>query len=420
MSASVEPAATSRQRKSVWDRDSSRVVQLDVLRGIAILLVLFTHAVVGPDESGSWRPVLQYLHYLGPTGVDLFFVLSGFLVGGLLLKEFRAHGRIDVRRFLIRRGFKIWPPYFVFLAAVFAWIWLIESRSGTESIRRLLPNLIHLQNYFGSPREHTWSLAVEEHFYLALPLLLVALLRFSKAGRDSIHLLPAIALTACVLCAVARFSAYAEPRPYNPHFATHLRLDSLLFGVLLAYYYHLRPERLSFVRGHRGKLIALSTCLLLAYPAFVIADKGNQYVGTFGFIMLYMAYGSLLLVMLHAATESTSTALPWGGPVARGVAFVGYFSYPIYLWHLDASRPMLRLLRLQFVTDLTPEARWLVAFVAYGSLAIASGVFFGSLVDRPSLALREKLFPARARPPMAPTGAPVGNHPLPGESVAVR
>ena len=74
------------------ERDGSRMIQLDILRGVAILLVLFTHNIVKPQDSGSWQPVLTYLRYLGPSGVDLFFVLSGFLIGGLLFKELRETG----------------------------------------------------------------------------------------------------------------------------------------------------------------------------------------------------------------------------------------------------------------------------------------------------------------------------------------
>lgn len=143
------------------------MVELDVLRGVAILLVLFTHSTVQPGASGVLAPVLVYLRYLGPSGVDLFFVLSGFLVGGLLFKELREKGRLDVRRFLVRRAFKIWPPYFTFIAFTFIWLMVSDHQTLFQSSRAIYPNLAHLQNYLSSPAPHTWSLAVEEHFYLA-------------------------------------------------------------------------------------------------------------------------------------------------------------------------------------------------------------------------------------------------------------
>ena len=83
---------------------SSRNLQLDILRGIAIVLVLIRHPVMRPDEAGSLSPVAKILHNFGWTGVDLFFVLSGFLIGGLLIKEIKNSSRLDVKRFIIRRG----------------------------------------------------------------------------------------------------------------------------------------------------------------------------------------------------------------------------------------------------------------------------------------------------------------------------
>src|ERR1700722_19491950 len=89
-----------------------RLIQLDVLRGLAILLVLGRHAIVPREDAGRLAPLAKIWWHIGWTGVDLFFVLSGFLVGGLLLGELRSRGTLDIKRFIIRRGFKIWPAYY--------------------------------------------------------------------------------------------------------------------------------------------------------------------------------------------------------------------------------------------------------------------------------------------------------------------
>lgn len=90
-----------------------RLIQLDVLRGLAILLVLGDHYATSVDESrlgaGHLQPLNAAMERFGWSGVDLFFVLSGFLVGGLLFSELKRNVRLDVRRFLVRRAFKIWP-----------------------------------------------------------------------------------------------------------------------------------------------------------------------------------------------------------------------------------------------------------------------------------------------------------------------
>src|SRR5580658_8107142 len=94
---------------------TGRVLSLDVLRGVAILLVIGRHHFINPRDAGLLFVPAAVWHRYGWTGVDLFFVLSGFLVGGLLLKETLERGELHVPRFLVRREFKIWPSYYVFL-----------------------------------------------------------------------------------------------------------------------------------------------------------------------------------------------------------------------------------------------------------------------------------------------------------------
>ncbi len=388
---------------SLPELKSSRMIQLDILRGVAIVLVLFTHTVLPTTESGFLKPVLSYLIYLGPTGVDLFFVLSGFLVGGLLLKEIHDKNNLDVRRFLIRRGFKIFPSYFVYLLFVFFFLLFLNHLSFTDSLLALMPNFVHLQNYLGSTREHTWSLAVEEHFYLILPFLLLWLVTHREDKIKSIRVLPFICLSLFIICALLRLYAYAYPPTYNAHFATHLRIDSLLFGVMLAYFYHFKPEKLQFVALHRMKLVFLGIFLLFTSPALVIYDQGNLIVGTVGPAVVYVAYGCFLLVMVYTPVGSGYFGKWFEGYSARILAFVGFFSYPIYLWHLDAVLPLKFLLNRFSLMEMPREIRWISIFLIYVILAMAVGITFGILLEKPSLAVRDRLFPSRTALPVKPT-----------------
>jgi peptidoglycan/LPS O-acetylase OafA/YrhL len=377
-------------------RDGTRLLQLDLLRGIAIVLVLFTHASVQPDEAGSLQPLLAYLRYLGPSGVDLFFVLSGFLVGGLLMKEVEEHGRIDVRRFLIRRGFKIWPPYFAFLAFVGVWLAFVDGKSMMSVARRLGPNLLHLQNYFGSPRGHTWSLAVEEHFYLALPFLLVLLLRWQGEGPRALRMLPVITAGLCLLCALLRLQAYSTKPWYNPYGATHLRIDALFFGVALAYAHRFVPSFTARMTRNRGKLLLAAVALLAPQPALIRWDQSNLVAGTVGFTTTFLGYGCILLAVVH-----TPVRVGWAGRLleslpARSLAILGYFSYPVYLWHIDVTRPVEYIFADGRLMGLGAEVRWAFASAIYILLALAAGMIFMAIVDRPSLALRDRLFPAHS------------------------
>jgi peptidoglycan/LPS O-acetylase OafA/YrhL len=154
-----------------------RYFALDLLRAVAVVLVIGHHADL-PEPPPYLAPVLRALNRGGWVGVDLFFVLSGFLVAGLLFREYAQHGAIDFPNFFIRRGLKIYPPFYLMLAATI----VIVRLGGVIPISwsQILSEALFVQNY-GTPFwGHTWSLAVEEHFYLLLPLLLIALQRNAK------------------------------------------------------------------------------------------------------------------------------------------------------------------------------------------------------------------------------------------------
>lgn len=132
--------------------NNRRLRELDFLRGIAILLVLMRHA-----------DLFDFTTRVGWIGVDLFFVLSGFLVSGLLFKEYLKFGTIRPMRFLVRRGFKIYPIYFLFYPIYI--LPLILARD--LSLVYMFADLTFVQNYvngWGYAYGASWSLAVEEHF----------------------------------------------------------------------------------------------------------------------------------------------------------------------------------------------------------------------------------------------------------------
>ena len=177
---------------------------------------------------------------IGWIGVDLFFVLSGFLVSGLLFREYARVGDVHAGRFLARRGLRIYPAFYVFLLST-------SIATGTLGTRQFAAEATFVQNYFPPLWDHTWSLAVEEHFYFLLALIVAAFVRRDVArsrtsapprvGRDPfgalVPIFGAVALTELALrIATARYG-----KPYFSHhlYPTHLRLDSLLFGVLLSY-----------------------------------------------------------------------------------------------------------------------------------------------------------------------------------------
>jgi peptidoglycan/LPS O-acetylase OafA/YrhL len=207
------------------DKAASRVAALDVLRGIAVLSVLISHAKLQYTSlPAAFSRSLNAVAILF-SGVDLFFVLSGFLVSGLLLREYQRHGSIHPWRFLVRRGLKIYPSFYAFLLTSIA-VSLAFRIWPHPTTSNIVSESLFVQNY-GTPLwSHTWSLAVEEHFYLCLVALLAGLVT-SRRG-NGLRFIPAIVACVAITCPLLRFlTAWLIPEfAFHLHLApSHLRFD---------------------------------------------------------------------------------------------------------------------------------------------------------------------------------------------------
>ncbi|MGY1602509.1 acyltransferase family protein [Geodermatophilus sp. SYSU D00815] len=345
-----------------------RRLDLDVVRGMAILLALGWH-FSGP--SGSWAvDVLQLPgRMFGWAGVDLFFVLSGFLMGRLVLAEHARTGTFDGRRFTVRRVLKLWPVLYVFL--------LVHALFGSEPLGSYLwQNALHVQNYAGTSLAHLWSLAVEEHFYLALALLFPLLVK--RRGRLEVFagVLVGVLVAALLLRITGGLSGVSETRL---QWRTHFRVDSLAAGVLLAVLSVRWPERFDALQRQRRLLVAV----LVAGVVFLCAVGKRGLVGsTLGFTVAYLTAAAVLLLLYRAAWVSRAR---W---VSAPVAALGRYSYGIYIWHLFAAHTVLGWLGWS-ADDASPTA----LAVKYGS-AVVVGIAATVLVERPVLRLRDRLVPA--------------------------
>src|SRR3954463_1212932 len=184
---------------------AARRLDLDVVRGVAIVLALGWH--FSPTRSGNAvLDVLQFPgHQFGWAGVDLFFVLSGFLMGQLVLRERARTGRFDGRRFTARRALRLWPGLYVFLA--------VYACLGADPLSSYLwQNALHVQNYAGSSLEHLWSLAVEEHFYLLLAVLFPIFARRRGSVRPLVAILVAVLVGSLALRLTGMASGVSDVR----------------------------------------------------------------------------------------------------------------------------------------------------------------------------------------------------------------
>jgi peptidoglycan/LPS O-acetylase OafA/YrhL len=361
-----------------------RSLPIDILRAVAVILVLGRHMEPCPPEINRFFFKLSSVWHLGGwIGVDLFFVLSGFLVSGLIFKEHQQWGAISLKSFFIRRGFKIYPAFWCLIFITIA-LKLIGGRQITGP--QVASELLFFQNY-GTPLwGPNWSLAVEEHFYFLLALLLFGLAVRPQSSKP-FAAIPVIFAGIGLLCLLGRLlTAHFLPYDHSTHlFPSHLRLDSLFFGVLLSYFYHYHREGfLKFSSRHRWLLVALG--VLLLSPAFVFQLEKTPFLYTFGLSVLYLGCGMILLAAVGVALPKNAFL---------GLAgFVGTHSYSIYLWHMPLEKwgvPVgMRLLGRHW------NWYWYASLYFLG--AIVFGIIAARVIEFPVLRIREKLFPPRSRP----------------------
>lgn len=379
---------------SMFQADNQRLLQLDVLRGIAILLVLGHHPPVSGQQAGLFTPLAYWWEFIGWSGVDLFFVLSGFLIGGLLFKELRVHGELNLSRFYVRRCLRIWPPYYVCIAVAFLIVLIRNHGDFSGAFHIMWGNFLHIQNYVRNPQRpvgQSWSLAVEEHFYLFLPLLITFLWRCQKRfASDKIPTIPLIAFVITIVCTTWRWNSYYSP-DFNM-FASHLRIDGLFWGVLLAYLFYFDPNKLTWLAQRPIVLLVLAALFLS--PMFFLQRSTSGWMYSVGLTMLYGGYGCLLLAFLYSSNGGSWTVKFFEGRLARFISWIGIYSYTIYLWFgILGSKPIMAIFNRFKVED--PTLNWLCQFFTYLIFSVLGGVVMAKLVDNRILKYREKLFPAR-------------------------
>ncbi|PQV52453.1 acyltransferase [Paraburkholderia sp. BL21I4N1] len=352
-----------------------RAIELDFVRGIAIIAVMgfHFHAV----HTGNYLiQVIEYpLKNFGREGVNLFFTLSGFLVGGLLLRQYAETGHVDARRFIVRRIFRIWPAYYVLIA-----FHVLAGRHPWNTF--LVQNLTHLQNYLGTSITQTWSLAVEEHFYLVLPALLLLFARWKLGAWTIVGVLTGI----CAVVLTARCFAVAGGDLDGAFAYTQYRIDSLLVGVILSAIYWMKPAVYHQLAKRKGLLI-LGVVILCAW--LVLATKNLALDESIGYTIQALGFAALIVLVLE---YSGSLRESW---IYRGVAWIGLYSYGIYLWHSLALAPGDILIRKTTAMGFPPSLIWVLALTAQFAIAIFIGYVTTRAIEYPFLLMRNALFPEK-------------------------
>jgi peptidoglycan/LPS O-acetylase OafA/YrhL len=356
-----------------------RVPALDGVRGIAILLVLAVH---------TNPPLLAG----GRIGVDLFFVLSGFLITSILLGEYRRRGTIHLGHFYLRRALRLLPALALVLLGVIGYAAAFDSAKFATTLSDAQAAILYYFNWrlvLQWPDlnlhqwmfSHLWSLSVEEQFYTVWPLLTLVALTM----RAPLPMIFAVLASGIVLPALGRLLLW-ESSHHDLYFRTDLRFDGLMWGALVAWIMHAgyRPQNKLW-----GWIAAASFLGLLCIAWFELLASGYLYQGGFSLV----GFASALLI-------AGAVWCPPQAPVRRILSFgplcwVGQISYGLYLWHWPVFRALADY-------PLDPALKMLLEVGA--TLAIAAGSFY--LVERHFLRLKDRLHEsARTEPQVVSVAA---------------
>lgn len=330
--------------------------ELDGLRGIAVFLVMLHHAGIALFGGSH-------------IGVDIFFVLSGFLITALLWREYEQYGRISLKNFYARRFLRL-TPALVLLLAVFGG-YAVATKSGAElakSGKAIIFTALYLSDFalaFGfaplGAFEHTWSLAIEEHFYLLYPVALALLLR-SKLSRQNIFKLLALLTILIAIHRVFLWSpdAHSIARVY---YGFDARADGLLIGCLLG---------LAVVWGKLPQVKrfgALLAALVLLFAAIFAVWDSPLYAYGLSAINLSTAV-VLTFILAERPRYLTNKVLVW----------IGTISYGLYLWHYPVF-----ILTRERITE-SP----LGILVLGGAASVGCAALSYYLVEKPCLKLKKR------------------------------
>ena len=290
---------------------------LDGLRALAVCAVILTHTWVS-QFPGGW------------IGVDVFFVLSGFLITGVLLREHGETGTISLLGFYRRRVVRLLPALLVMLLIVVIAAYVFRPGLAAATLRTAIFTVVYSANWLAASHQplgllsHTWSLSVEEQFYLVWPVLLVVMLRWRGAR---------IALIVTILCVVAvvihrtLLAQLVDLHDPQLFWRTDTRVDSILVGCALC---------LASSLGWKGseRLWRIAAIVGAAYMGALLPTAYNT--GGWNYTI-----GYTLLALAAAGVVGAAAVRPWQ-PLVRVLSWsplvrLGKISYAVYLWHLPIA-----------------------------------------------------------------------------------
>jgi len=369
---------------------STRVHGLDTLRALAVTLVVLHHYtlfVSNDDDTFGW------VGRIGWAGVDLFFALSGYLIGNQIFAALASKEGLSLKHFYARRLLRTLPNFWVVLAIYFLWPAFGED-APLLPLWRYLSFTQNIGLEPGTGFSHSWSLAIEEQFYLLLPAL--AMLGAALRLRISMAwiVIGGVVIGGMLLRAWL-WSAQVDAHKYGIYFYYKLiyysslcRLDELVAGVALALLKNRHRQAWAALTRH-GKLWLLAGLAVTALAFWRFLDDRYGFAPTvFGYPLLGLGFGLLILAALSDNSGLRELRIP-------GAASLALWSYAIYLSHRGVSA-----LGAQLLSTLGHGPQTTVAIVSLLALSVLAGWLLYRLIETPFMRLRERYVPSNLARPM--------------------
>lgn len=355
---------------------------LDHLRALAILLVFFCHyrAFAHP----AW---IENISSFGWTGVDLFFVLSGFLISSQLFQQLRTGGQLQLKVFYIKRCFRIIPPYLAVLLLYFCWPGFREREALSPLwkfltfTQNLALDVVHTGTF-----SHAWSLCIEEQFYLLLPPVLLLIWRKQLVRYMPLLLLLVLLLEMAIRQGiwyyhVVSFSGsddYWRIWYMNIYYPTYTRLDGLITGVFISYYFNFYADKTKALMK-RGNIMGCLSLVVLALSFWMCHNQTEQMASVPGFTAVALGYGLLVTSSIAPGSFLYKTTSFFTSQLAA-------LSYSIYLTHKGIIH-----LTQQWVSHGHINVSGNVTLLLSAVNCVLVALLFRYLIEKPAAALKNRL-----------------------------
>ena len=356
-----------------------RNLQLDFLRFCGVFLVMMNHLHIWGHSALD--NVLLKISDGGWIGVDLFFVLSGYLVSGLIFNEYKLYQSFNGTNFLIRRGFKIYPTFYFFIA--FTYLFFNNLNKLHYSFAGLWHEAIFISNFTSYNNIHLWSICIEEHFYFLLTIVFFILIKYKKVQLRSFVLIYLFLLIFGLIFRTYNYLHYTNFNFDRDCTKSYFRFDSLFFGVLLAYIAHYKSHVFDDLLGSKFNTLFIIICLSFLLSNFVFTRYGSRWVQVINLAVNPICFGYL---MINIIRYNNALFLK----IITPLAYIGKYSYSIYLFH--------RFFNYLAMHIAYPKS--LLYYTLYFSLSIIGGILISKSIEYPLISFREKYFPSRSVKPI--------------------